>query len=149
MSTEINQTAASVFSAVLDSDGFRCPRAQLERSLGEVPLVTFDEAIAVLLADGALISDGEELQVPLEGDRRPPVEGLAAAVNAILVIGETPALTFEQVCAEAERDPSSPEEQREVLLSLTLLRHCGLASHDEDGRWRPTRAALWAERLSF
>lgn len=62
---------------------------------------------------------------------------------------DIPRLTVDQVCAEAERDPTDPGERREVELALTMLDYCQLATRDEQGRWRPTRAALWAERLSI
>lgn len=149
MNTQINQAAARTFSAVLHTEGFRCARAQLEQHLSDIPPSALNDAIVVLLIDGALVTDGDHLHVPVESENTPMVERLAAAINVILASSDTPGLTLEQVCTEVERDPTVFGEHREVLLALTLLDYCQLATRDEKDRWRPTRAALWAERLSI
>lgn len=149
MTTKANQTAARAFSIVLYAEDFRCPRAQLERRLSDVSPRSLEEAIATLLADGVLVADGDDLQAPLTGEDTSTVERLAAVVNVILATYELPVMTFERVCLEAERDPASLEEHREVLLALTLLEYCQLAVRHEEILWRPTRAATWAERLSI
>lgn len=149
MTTQTNQTAARVFSLVLHAEDYHCPRAQLERGLNDVSPQALDEAIATLLADGALVADGDDLQAPLTDGDTSTVEALAAAVNVILATYELPAMTFERVCLEAERDPACLEEHREVLLALTLLEYCQLAACHEETLWLPTLAATWAERLSI
>lgn len=149
MTIQSNQTAAEVFSAVLHTERNRCARAQVEQRLGHVTSACLNDAILALVADGALIQDGEDLHVPFTNEESLLVERLAGVVNVILVTSDLPALTFEQVCAEAERDPDAVDEQREVLLALVLLDYCGLAKREDEDRWRPTRAAVWAERLSF
>jgi hypothetical protein len=140
MSIQTNQTAARIFSAVLHAEGFRCARADLERHFSDTSPSELNDAIIVLLLDGALVSDAEALQVPFESQTTPVVERLAAAINAILATSDLTRLTLEQVCTEAERDPAMLEDRREVLLALTLLDYCQLATRDDDGRWRPTRA---------
>lgn len=149
MSIETDRTEADVFAVVLQAEDFRCPRPQLERRFKDLSPLAVNDAIETLLADGALVADGEEVQAALMDDERSLLERLAGAVNVVLLTSGRPALTFEQVCAEAERDFAVPEERREVLLALILLDYCQLATQDEDGLWRSTRAAVWAERLAF
>jgi hypothetical protein len=105
--------------------------------------LTLGDAIATLLADGALVEDNDTLRVPIakEDGGVAVVEPLAAVVNHVLVVAARP-LEVEQVCKEVERDPAVVNEYREVLLALVLVVYCGLASCDEEGRWSPTRAAL-------
>jgi hypothetical protein len=148
MSIRTNEMAAEVFQTVLRGDGSRCPRPELERRFRHIAPLTLDEAIATLVADGGLIEDDDTLRTPVAKDEASVVELLAAVVNHVL-IASPPPVTFEQVCEEVERDPAVVKEHREVLLALALIEHCALATRDEEGRWRPTRAAIWAERLSF
>lgn len=150
MNIQTNQTAAEVFQAVLSAEDSRCPRVELERRFEHLTPLTFGDALATLLAEGVLVEDHETLRVPIAAKDAgvPVVEPLAAVVNYALVANSGP-LTVEHVCAEVERDPAVVSEHREVVLALVLVAYCGLARRDDEGRWSPTRAALWAERLSF
>lgn len=149
MTTEIYETSIQVFDAVLRADDSRCPRPGLKRRFKRISPLSLSDAIATLVADGVLIEDGEDLRIPIADDDALAVALLAAVVNHVLVTGSPPSLTVEQVCKEVERDPAVEKERREVLLALVLLDYCELAKRQDDGRWSPTRAAVWAARLSF
>jgi hypothetical protein len=150
MNHQTNQTQAEVFEAVLCAEGSRCPRAELERRFKQLTPLTLSDALATLLAEGVLVEEHDTLRVPIAAQDAgvPVVEPLAAVVNYVLV-ANSGQLTVEQVCEEVERDPAVVSEHREVVLALVLVAYCGLARRDDEGRWSPTRAALWAERLSF
>lgn len=151
MNNQTNRTHAEVFGAVLSAEDSRCPRAELERRFKHLTSLTLSDALATLVGEGVLVEDHDTLRVPIaakDAGGVPVVEPLAAVVNYVLVANSGP-LTVEQVCAEVERDPAVVSEHREVLLALVLLAYCELARRDEEGRLSPTRAALWAERLSF
>jgi hypothetical protein len=78
----------------------------------------------------------------------PDPDLLAAVVLHTLVSGSRDGLTVGQVAAACERDPEEPLEAREIETALTILVNDGLAAV-ENGRHRPTRAALRAAELSF
>jgi hypothetical protein len=149
MTTETNQAAIQVFDAVLRADGSRCPRPDLERRFKHISPLSLNDAIATLVADGVLVEDGEDLRIPIADDDALAVALLAAVVNHALVTGSPPILTIERVCREVERDPAVEKERQEVLLALVLLDYCELAERQDDVRWSPTHAAVWAARLSF
>lgn len=148
MSIQANQTAAQVFDRVLRAEDNHCLRAQLEREFKDIAPLDISDAVATLIHDRVLIEDGDTLRVPIAQEEALAVEPLAAVVNHVLLSSASP-LTVEQVCVEVERDPTVVNEHREVLLALVLVAYCGLAQRHDDGRWSATRAAVWAERLSF
>jgi hypothetical protein len=77
------------------------------------------------------------------------IDMLAAVVVHILVSEGQEGMSTETVARECERDADHEADRREVELALRALVGYELAVREEDGLYRPTRAAVEAARLSF
>jgi len=76
------------------------------------------------------------------------VELLAAVVLHVLVTEGHEGIDADQVARAVERDHDNDDQRGEVAAALQLLAEEDLARLEGE-RWRPTRAALAAARLSF
>lgn len=73
---------------------------------------------------------------------------MAAVVLHALVHEGRSGLTLADVAIACERDPSAPEEMREITQALEILTADGLAQRRGE-LFCPTRAAVRADELSF
>ena len=81
---------------------------------------------------------------------------LAAVVLHTLVSEGREGMTPARMALACERDPGSRADMQEIEAALELLRDDGLAQRERDGEseserelFRPTRAAVRADELSF
>jgi len=79
----------------------------------------------------------------------PKIDRLAAVAMYILVSDGKDGMSSEAVARECERDAEKEADREEVDLALRALINYELAVLGEDGLYRPTRAAIEADRLSF
>jgi hypothetical protein len=79
----------------------------------------------------------------------PKIDRLAAVVMYILVSDGKEGMSSEAVARECEREAEKEADRKEVDLALRALIDYELAVCGEDGLYRPTRAAIEADRLSF
>jgi hypothetical protein len=79
----------------------------------------------------------------------PKIDRLASVVMYILVSDGKDGMSSEAVARECERDAEKEADRKEVDLALRALIDYELAVCGEDGLYRPTRAAIEAERLSI
>lgn len=73
---------------------------------------------------------------------------MAAVVLHVLVGEARDGFTAAQIAKACERDPSDPADLDEVEAALEVLLNDDLAQSRDD-RYRPTRAAIRANELSF
>ncbi len=78
----------------------------------------------------------------------PDPDLLAAVALHTLVCEGRDGLTGAQIAVACERNPLDQADVREIETALAILLDDGLARL-EDGRHRPTRAAIRAAELSF
>lgn len=80
--------------------------------------------------------------------RKTHKEHVAGVVLSVLVELAPDELTLQTAMTACERDPSLPNDEREICQALKELVEDGLLCENE-GRFRATRAAIRADRLSF
>ena len=93
--------------------------------------------------EGSREGCGVVVLMPDEGK----LDSLASVLLTILIDHGGEGMTAEEVAVEGERHDEHMLDRQEVALALGILLDGDLAVCNEDGRWRPTKAAIEAKRL--